>query len=295
MGYADVAPGTTVNSGYREIADGVYAIRECIIKSPLEDPDEEVREWYDPGADLHSSQTAYLVTGEENVLFDTMSPAGDEYILDSLEQILGDEPLDALVVSHPEANHAGNTGTLLRTYPDATLMAPARGVQHEAFGLGDGSTLVEDGDEIDLGGPTVEFVEPLFFDHAMTTWMREKRSDTLFTVDWFGFEHMGRDCLSFNDELTYPLTANQLNRFNGYAFVWHRFVDPDRTDRVIDRLKADPPAIIAAAHGEIVRENVPDYLDVMKDVIRDISEMGTDYHVHTHQMVRSDSDEGVGL
>lgn len=284
MGQAELQPGDTIDSGHREIADGVFAIKECIIKSPISDPVDEMREWYEPNRGLHSSQTAYLITGDENLLFDTLTPVGDGFILKNLKEILGDETLDYLVISHPEANHAGNTEAILDEYPDATLVAPARGIQHDVFGLGGDTVYVSDGDTIDLGDNTIRFEEPVFYDHAMTVWMRELRHNILFTVDWMGYEHMDSDCLCFNDELTHELTYNQLDRFNGYAFVWYRFVDPDRTDEAVERVKADLPEMIAPAHGEIIRENVAEHLDVMKSVIRDISETGTDYHIHTHQM-----------
>lgn len=280
-------PGTTIDSGHREIADEIYEIKECIIKSPIDEPrEDEMLDWYDAGEPLHSSQTAYLINGDKTLLFDTLSPAGEEYIVSHLQELIDGE-LDYLVISHPEANHAGNTGAILNEYPEATLVAPKRGAQHSLFGLTDETTFVSPGDTIDLGTHTAEFCMPLFYDHAMSTWMMEKDTETLFTVDWFGAEHMGGDCLHYADQLENKLTANQLERFTGYAFVWLRFVDPEKTDEAIEYIRHElSPKLIAPAHGQVVRNDVDKQLKKMKEIIRGISEDPSPPRIHTHEMVR---------
>ncbi|MDX1746764.1 MAG: hypothetical protein R3324_12560, partial [Halobacteriales archaeon] len=152
---------------------------------------------------------------------------------------------------------------------------------------------VEHGDRIDLGGRSVRFVEPAFLDQARTIYMFEEVTRTLFTVDWFGFQHMGSECLSCLDEMKYDLAPDQLDRFNGYALVWLRFADPDKLDGIVDYVRDDlAPETIAPAHGQVIRESVPEYLEMMRGVLRDISEQSTDYHIHSHQLARYGGAEG---
>jgi flavorubredoxin len=282
--------GVSINSGTREIADGVHVIQECIARDPVEDPmDREMLDWYRTGEELHATQNAYLFEGEKTLLFDTLTPAARDIILENIDELLGDNPLDYLVVSHPEANHAGNTGAILEAYPEATLVAPVYGVHHELFQLDSETRYVGDGDTIDLVGRVIEFHEPTFFDHAMTIYLSDSQTGTLCTVDWFGYEHMGSDCLHFADEQDdvgegdLEVAPGQFNRFQGYAFVWIRYVDPDKTDDAIDALReAVDIELIAPSHGLPIRSHVDEHMDLMKAEIRKVSEDQTNYDVHGH-------------
>lgn len=284
----------SLDSGHREIADGVYVIQECIVKSAAPDGvSNPLLEWYDPSEELHATQSAYLVRGERTVLYDTLTPAGEETILSNLREILGDDDLDYLVISHPEANHAGNAGAILEEYPDATLVVPEYGVHHELFDIPEDAMTVRDGSEIDLGGGRrVTFHAPTFFDHSMTIFMTCPTTGTAFVADWFGYEHSGDNCLRFADEQTLAreytndVAPGQLNRHGGYAFVWFRYADVEKITERIEQFAAEiDPSIIAPAHGLPIRRRIDDHLELMTDVIRDISENREEYHTHTHSQI----------
>ena len=279
--------GLFTYEGTREIADGVQFLKECICGPPAYEADVDSLDWYEEGRAIHVSQNAYFIDDEETLLFDTLTPVGDRVVVERLEELLDGRDLDYLVISHPEANHAGNTWEILEAYPEATLVAPKRGSHHDLFEIDkDEDMLVEEGDTIDLGEHEVEFLEPVFYDHAMTVWMRETTSDTLFTVDFMGFEHMDGECMDFADELESPLTSGRLERFNSYAFVWLRYADEDAIDDAIDRVKDDiDPSIIAPAHGQVIREDADEYLEVMRDAVHNFCDIDPEtYHVHTHTM-----------
>jgi len=285
MSELDLAPESSeyIDSGYRELTEGVYAITECVVQDPImEEPEEVSLDWLDLETELHYQQVAYLVADDRSLLYDTLTPMSEEAILGHLDDVLGDDGLDYLVVSHPEANHAGNAGAILDAYPDATLVASARGVHHELFGLTEEDAFVEDGDTLDLGDHTVKFVKPYFLDHAMTTWMYEETTGTVFTADFMGADHMDGECLHFVDEMKYDLTESQLERFNGMAFVWFRVADPETVNEAIDEfLDAFDIEMIAPAHGQTIRTEPERYVEKMKSVIRTISE-DPDHHVNTH-------------
>lgn len=274
------------SSGHREITDGLYFIKECIAQPPTEEG-PLLDGWYKPGHEMHVSQNIYVFKDDRNLVFDTGTPLGEEVVLRELDAILGDEPLDYLVISHPEANHAGNAPSILETYPEATLVAGSGGSHQELHGITEDTEIVEDGDTIDLGTHTLTFHDPLFFDHAMTIWMTEETTDSLFTVDFLGFQHNEGECLRFTDELDYELTKNQLEKFNGYAFVWFRFIDPEKTDEAIDEIIEMDPSMVLPAHGQPTRRDIPSHLQKMKEVLRDISQLEQENSIdrHTHRMM----------
>lgn len=285
------------NSGYREYLPNHFCIKECVVTPAIEDPGgrDLIEDWYVPGKDLHSAQTAYLITDDKNLLFDTLTPAGEDFILEALDDLLGNGSLDYLIPSHPEANHAGNTWNIVEKYPDVTILAPSKGSDHGIYGYSDDVRLIDYGDTLDLGSHQIEFIEPPFVDLAMTLWMFEYDDNILYTVDYFGCEHHEGECLDFIREMDSDITPDRLRRHMGHVFSWLRYADPVKTDKALDRLIGYDPHYIAPAHGQVFDENVKYYLQLAKNIIRDITDFESpDYHVHTHEAMRYTEDPSKG-
>ena len=70
------------------------------------------------------SYNAYLLLDEQSVLFDTVDWSAYRQLQDNLDHLLGDKPLDWLVVNHMEPDHCATLGELLR---DRMAAFPASG------------------------------------------------------------------------------------------------------------------------------------------------------------------------
>lgn len=236
----------------REIAPGIHWVQEC-------GPDRG-------GAgdlEVHVPQHAYLLTGEETLLFDTLSPASTEHVLDELDVVL-DDGLDYLVPSHPDVPHAGNVRAIQEAYPEAELVGPRYGTGQELYHL-DEATKVGQGDAIDLGELEVAFHEAAFPDSAVHVWMTETTSRTLFTVDWLGFPHLGDECDLCVEEFDREVSVDRLVNLHEFVLFWLKYVDIDRTLATVDRLLTEyDPDLIAPAHGNPVRADVGDLVEKMK-------------------------------
>lgn len=260
----------------REIAPGIHWIMEAGPDRrdgfALED---RAPSWYEQGLAAHIAQCAYLLVGSEaTLLFDTLSPASTQHILDALDELLDTRSLDFLVVSHPDVPHAGNAHAILREYPEAKLVAPAYGNDHELYRL-ERATHVAEGDEIDLGGRVAAFHEATFLDAPISIWMTEETTNTLFPVDWMGFPHLEDEHLCFVDELERSFDIGRLVEFHGRVLFWYQYVDVPKTNAEIDRLiHTFSPDYIAPAHGLVIRESATDYMAMMKDVTRTIDQQG---------------------
>jgi flavorubredoxin len=254
----------------RQIVDDLYMIQE-----PYELPNDVYEaarpDWYELGSEITVFNNAYLIQGEQTLLFDTLSPYSTDDVLAELQAVLGDDELDYLAISHPENPHAGNTFAILDRYPDATLVGPKYSTRHEVYYLED-SKKVEHGDRIDLGGYEVEFLEPAFPDHPVHVWMRERKTETLFTIDWLGSIHLDSHKEKFADEVDGGVDVQQLVDFTSQALFWHRYADPERLHAVIDNLiEAFDPEIVAPAHGFVYREEPIEAMESMKAVAAEIA------------------------
>ncbi len=265
----------------REIAQGIHWIQELgpvragIGESLL----ARGAPWFEAGRAVHVPQNAFLVLGERSLLFDTLAPPGSDQIISELESILGERPLDYLVVSHPDVPHAGNTARILRRYPEARLVAPREPATHELYHLED-SLRVGVGDYLDLGGPLIQFHEATFLDAALSVWMSEETTGTLFPVDWLGFPLLDGEGLRFMDEVVDPEAGDEelidrLYEFHARVMFWFQYVDVDKmkaeTDMVLMRLH---PLIIAPSHGPVIRQQPQRFIQLMKDVVERVRETG---------------------
>lgn len=258
----------------REIRPDIHWIMECGPDRSgfVEDGVDGRPEWYDPEQELHIPNCVYLLTDERSILFDTLSPAASDQILDELDDLL-DDGLDYLAVSHPDVPHAGNTRRILERYPECTLIAPRYGTAHELYHLDD-AIRVGAGDSLDLGRYTVDFHEATFPDAALHMWVSERETETLFTVDWFGFPHRADEDMHFVEEFDHPLDADRLVQFHGRVMFWYHYVDVPKVQREIQRVIRDyDPEIVAPAHGNPVRTDATDYLNLMPDVVAELNEM----------------------
>ncbi|MFW6384607.1 MAG: MBL fold metallo-hydrolase [Halodesulfurarchaeum sp.] len=259
----------------REIEPGFHWIQEPgpdqsrFATEDYEDPPD----WYDPDDSLHVAQNAYLLDDERSLLFDTLSPASTDPILDELDALL-DDGLDYLVVSHPDVPHAGNTGPILEAYPEATLVAPAYGNAHELYHLEDAEK-VRAGDSIDLGRFEVTFHHGTFPDAPVHVWMSEQRTGTLFPVDWLGYPHRGSEILQFPDEFETEITVDRLIQYHGRVLFWFQYVDVDSVQTTIDRLvERHEPDLVAPSHGNPIRENPIEVMERGKAVVDQVRKRG---------------------
>lgn len=253
---------------HREIVPRIHWIYEPgNDRSEAFDLDDRNPAWYDPNQAVYIPQCAYLVRGsEQTLLFDTLSPASTEDVLTAVDDIVGEHGLDYLVVSHPDVPHAGNTHAILRDHPETQLVAPAVGNDHELYRL-DEALHVTEGDELVLGDRTVTFHEATFPDAPISIWMSERTTRTLFTVDWMGFPHLEETILTSLDESDRLFDIEQFVEFHSRVLFWYHYVDVEKVQREIDALiQRHDPAVIAPAHGLVIREDATDYMERMKDV-----------------------------
>lgn len=260
-------------AGSREFADGTYWIQSCRDVEFKYTSREDYPHDFE-GRTVHSSRSACLIVDDQSLLFDTLSPMGTHTILSELDELLDGDDLDYLVVSHPDIPHAGNAAAIREEYPDVTLVAPKYGEGHELYHLGD-AMRVGEGDAIDLGKRRVTFHEAAFLDAAVSVWMAEETTNTLFTVDWMGLAHLEGDCRTFLDELPYDEETifELIYEFHASVMFWYEYVDPEKVDETVDHLidRFDPD-IVFSSHGLVIREDAAEYMAKVKDVVRQMQE-----------------------
>ncbi|GAB4369413.1 MAG: FprA family A-type flavoprotein [Deltaproteobacteria bacterium] len=206
-----------------------------------------------------TTYNAYLVRGsEKTALIDCVKHPFAGELFRNIEEHLPVEKLDAVVINHSEPDHAGGLVDLLGRNPEVTvyLSRSAKTFVDNLVHAGYAFHLVNDGDELDLGGKTLRFLNAPFlhWPDTILTYLVEDR--ILFPCDFLGAHYASE--AHFNDELEKPEEARRAFEFY-YATIMRPY--KEHILKAIEKVRALPVEMIAPSHGPILRKDPLSYLD----------------------------------
>ena len=135
-----------------------------------------------------TSYNAYLLTGEKNVLIETVHLDYWDEFVSNVEEVLPLEQVDYLIMNHTEPDHSGSVARLLERCPNLTVLCTTSAkkfltaIANRALPC----RVVKDGDTLDLGNKVLHVLTAplLHWPDSMFTWDPVDR--TLFTCDFLG-------------------------------------------------------------------------------------------------------------
>lgn len=134
------------------------------------------------------SYNSYLIVDEKVALIDTVDICYSDVFFRKITSLLGDRPIDYLVVNHMEPDHSGSIGLLVNKYPDISIVGNKRAIEMLKGYYGVTNNLVEilDLDTLNLGKYNLKFyLTPMVhWPETMMTYLQEM--NTLFSGDAFG-------------------------------------------------------------------------------------------------------------
>ena len=134
------------------------------------------------------SYNSYLIVDDKVALIDTVDLAFFPQFLDNIREVIGDRPIDYIVINHMEPDHSGCMSLMRKYYPDVEVVG-----NKKSFNLLKGfygppfkEKEVKNGDEISLGKHNLKFfITPMV--HWPETMMTLDLTDNiLFSGDAFG-------------------------------------------------------------------------------------------------------------
>lgn len=152
------------------------------------------------------SYNAYLLLDEKTVLFDTVDWSVCRQLMENMEYLLGNRPLDYLVVNHMEPDHGACVEEILLRWPNVKVISTEKAFMFmRQFGFQiDGHELIEvkEGDTYTFGAHTVTFVAApmVHWPEAMVTF--DVTNGVLFSADAFG-SFIALDGKLFADEVDF--------------------------------------------------------------------------------------------
>lgn len=193
-----------------------------------------------------TSYNAYLVRGrDKTALIDSVDPKQTYVLLERLAQA-GISKLDYIVCQHAEQDHSGALPRLVADHPEALVLATPRCKQMLGELLNvpeDRVRTVADGEKLDLGELTLEFIHfPwVHWPETMLTHLPER--DVLFTCDLFG-SHFATGDTFVNDD---PAVLPEAKRYYAEIMMPYRAMIEKHFAKVTERSFQ----FIAPSHGPV--------------------------------------------
>ncbi len=106
------------------------------------------------------SYNAYLIVDEKVCLIDTVEVDFFMPFLENIREVIGDRPIDYVVVNHMEPDHSGSLALLRQFYPNIEIIGNKKTFDMMAgfYRLTTGLCEVKNGDTLSLGAHSLQFV-----------------------------------------------------------------------------------------------------------------------------------------
>ncbi len=202
-----------------------------------------------------TSYNAYLITGEKNVLVETVhSDFFDEY-LQNIQSVVPVEKIDYLIMNHTEPDHSGSIARLLQVCPNLTVVCTAaahkylQNITNRSYQV----KVVKDGEELALPGRTLRFlVSPmLHWPDSMFTYIPD--TQTAFTCDFLGAHFCEPQML--DRHIRYPAAYE-----GEFAYYYNCIFGPFKPFVLsgLKKLEGLPIQMVCPSHGPVLVDFIPE-------------------------------------
>nr|WP_122012015.1 FprA family A-type flavoprotein [Maliibacterium massiliense] len=207
-----------------------------------------------------TTYNAYLVQGKEKcALVEVVKDAFGPALIDALGDLIDIAKLDYIVLNHTEPDHSGALAQLLKEAPDAVVVCSRaasvflRDITNMPFAV----QVVGDGDSIDLGGKTLQFISAPFLHWPDTMFTYIPEEELLITGDVFGC-HYAIEADLWSD--SYPTSDLDSARKYYFDAIMGPFKSYMRAG--IEKARRVKARIIAPSHGPLLREEAARVVDL---------------------------------
>ena len=107
------------------------------------------------------SYNSYLISDTKVCLVDTVEVTFFSQFLENIREVVGDRPIDYVVINHMEPDHSGSLALLRKFYPDVRIIGNKKTFQmmQGFYAIGEENAQeVKQGDTLQLGDLTLQFV-----------------------------------------------------------------------------------------------------------------------------------------
>lgn len=136
------------------------------------------------------SYNSYLIVDEKICLVDTVEATFFVNYIKNIQNVIGDRPIDYLIINHMEPDHSGSIALIKKYYPNIKVIGNKKtfGMMQGFYGIGGDEMEVKNGDKLSLGSYELTFVltPMVHWPETMMTLATDQTATILFSGDAFG-------------------------------------------------------------------------------------------------------------
>jgi flavorubredoxin len=199
------------------------------------------------------SYNAYLIEDEKNTLIETVEVGFVEEYISKIKSILGEKPVDYLIVNHMEPDHSGSIRRLLCEYPQMKIVGNNKTMPllQGFYGIADNCIVVTEGETLSTGKHTLQFfaIPMVHWPESMVTY--ETTQHILFSNDAFG-SFGTLDGGVFDDETRFEFYEDEMRRY--YSNIVGKY--GAQVQKALAKLSGLSIKTIAPSHGLVWRKDI---------------------------------------
>lgn len=210
-----------------------------------------------------TTYNAYFINAEKKTVIETVKEKFWDVYIAKLRRVVDPAEIDYIVADHTEPDHSGCVSRLLEIAPKAVVVGTGNAIRYlkELVGHDFPHLVVKDGQTLDLGNKTLQFIGApnLHWPDSMMTWLKEEK--VLFTCDIFGahFCHEG----IFDD-----VVGNFDDAFRYYFDVIMKPFSKFML-QAIERIRPLDIEVICTGHGAVLRNDWKKYVALSERYARE--------------------------
>ena len=197
---------------------------------------------------------SYLIKDEKIAVIDSVDANFSSEWLNNIEEVLGENKPDYLIVQHVEPDHSGSVISFTNKYPNATVVASLKAFTFlkQFFGsdFNENRIIVADGSKLELGNHTLNFVTAPMVHWPEVIMTYEENEKVLFSADAFG-KFGALDCE--NDDWACEARRYYFGIVGKYGA---------QVQALIKKLSSFDVSTICPLHGPVLNENLGYYLNL---------------------------------
>lgn len=234
------------------IKDGVFWVG-------VQDPELEVFDII-MTTEYGTSYGSYLIRGQnKTVLIEAVKANFFDEFIDDLEKTCPVQEIDYLILNHTEPDHSGSVEKLLQLNPKLVVMASPTALTFlkEISNSSFNSKELLGGEELDLGGKTLQFISAPFLHWPDTIFTYLKEDKILFSCDFLGSHYS--DERVFNDLIEFDFT-------DAFKYYFDEIIGPFKpyVIEALDKIKDLDIEIVCPGHGPVLRTKLDYYIDLYR-------------------------------
>ncbi len=244
------------NNNY--LSQNALKIKDGVFYTGAFDPDLRVFDIVIPTANGTTYNSYFIQGSQKTALIDTVKLNTKDQLINKLSGITDISKIDYIIINHTEPDHSGALHLIKDIAKDATLVYSKNAhhfVKH-IIKKDYNNITVGDGDSLDLGGKTLQFISAPFLHWPDTMFTYLKEDKILFPCDFFGAHYC--DPKVFND-----LLSDKDEAFEDFKYYFTHIMRPFKNYSLsaLEKLKNYDIDVIAPSHGPILRKDLKKYID----------------------------------